>query len=727
MAMELLIQIMLALFFIQKASAQESSVAKPGCPAICGNLTIPYPFGIGTDCSANQTFTIFCNHSISPPRAFLSENVKLEVLNISLELGTIQVNTPVITNCEKRSNDQPLMSSEPFTFSDTQNRLTAIGCETVAVISQEGLSVGGCLTFCNISSIKRNNSCFGSCCQTNIPPSLKLINASLNSIDGKEGCGFVFVVDQNWFGSRTDVYDVTNLEQVPAVLDWRPTGACNSFGPVNSSTKSSVCGRNSLCTDQGLCSCREGYEGNPYLPDGCQDINECETYDYNRCQQTCTNTPGSYSCSCINGWVPEGQYNCMKTDPSLVSYRRFSPSILIVTCTSLGVVLVLAPMCLYKVMKRRHKRKLREKFFKRNGGLLLHQQVSSTETNVETTKLFSSKELDKATNHYNVDRILGQGGQGTVYKGMLTDGRIVAVKKSKIEDDNKLAHFINEIIILSQINHRNVVRLHGCCLETEVPLLVYEFIPNGTLFQYIHDHNEDFPLTWDVRVRVATEVAGALSYLHSAAAIPVYHRDIKSSNILLDEKYRAKVADFGTSRSFSIDQSHVTTKKVQGTFGYFDPEYFRSSQFTDKSDVYSFGVVLVELLTGQKPIMAPRPDDEGRSLVTYFISAMEEKRILDIIDLRIAKDGEKEELIKFAELAYRCLHLKGRKRPTMKQVAAELDSIRMSHGSATAQQNYEDVGYSVSELNEAWDRSSTYTSSTAYISFTVDAEPLITK
>ncbi|KAK1403177.1 Wall-associated receptor kinase [Heracleum sosnowskyi] len=725
MATQLVLQMMLLFLFLHEASAQESSVAKPGCPRNCGNLTIAYPFGIGADCSANQTFTIFCNNSINPPKAFLDDNFKLEVLNISLKAGTIQVNTPVITNCEKRSNYQQLMLSGSFIFSNTQNQLTAIGCETLAVISQQGLSVGGCMTFCNISSVERNNSCYGSCCQTRIPPSLKFINASLESINGKEGCGFVFVVDQNWFGNMTDVYDVTNMEQVPAVLDWRPSGFCHSFGAGNSTTDRSVCGRNTLCTDQSLCSCREGYEGNPYLLDGCQDIDECATYDFNRCQQICNNFPGSYSCSCIKGWVNDGQYECKKTDPN--GYTRYSPSILIVTCTGLGVLLVLAPMWLYKVLKQRKKRKLKEKFFKRNGGLLLNQQVSSSESNVDTTKLFSSKELDKATNHYNVDRILGQGGQGTVYKGMLTDGRIVAVKKSKIEDGSKLDHFINEIIILSQINHRNVVRLHGCCLETEVPLLVYEFIPNGTLFEYIHDHNEDFPLTWDVRVRVATEVAGALSYLHSAASIPVYHRDIKSSNILLDEKYRAKVADFGTSRSICIDQTHVTTKRVQGTFGYFDPEYFRSSQYTDKSDVYSFGVVLVELLTGQKPILAPRPDDEGRSLVTYFISAMEENRILDVTDVRIAKDSVKEELITFAKLAYRCLNLKGRKRPTMKQVAAELESINMSNGSAIDQQHYKDVAYSVTELNEAWDLASTSISSSANYSLTVDVEPLITK
>ncbi|KAM7478071.1 hypothetical protein LguiA_026284 [Lonicera macranthoides] len=353
--------------------------------------------------------------------------------------------------------------------------------------------------------------------------------------------------------------------------------------------------------------------------------------------------------------------------------------------------------------------KLRQKFFKRNGGLLLQQQLSSGEDgNIEKTRIFSSKELERATDYYNENRIPGHGGQGTVYKGMLIDGRIVAVKKSTKVDEGQLDQFINEVAILSQINHINIVKLHGCCLETEVPLLVYEFIPNGTLLQYIQDESEDFPLTWDVRLRIATEVAAALSYLHSSASFPIYHLDVKSANILLDDKYRSKVADFGTSRSIAVDQTHLTTR-VFGTLGYLDPEYFQSSQFTEKSNVYSFAIVLIELLTGQKPISSTR-SDEMRSLAAYFILAMEENPIFDILDSRVQNEGKKYEITGVANLARRCLNLNGRQRPTMKEVAMELEAIRMSNGASTIQQHYEEVEYDINEFPKSLETASTSTS-----------------
>ncbi|XP_040956083.1 wall-associated receptor kinase-like 22 [Gossypium hirsutum] len=367
--------------------------------------------------------------------------------------------------------------------------------------------------------------------------------------------------------------------------------------------------------------------------------------------------------------------------------------------TGIGTLfLLLATLSTYKVLKRKQKIMLKQKYFKRNGGLLLQQHLSSNEGNVEKIKLFTSKEMEKATNHYNENRILGQGGQGTVYKGMLIDGSIVAIKKSKMVegkkfDEKKVEQFINEVIILSQINHRNVVKLLGCCLEAEVPLLVYEFIPNGTLYDLIHNQNEKLPLTWEMRLRIAIEIANALFYLHSAASAPIYHRDIKSSNILLDGKYKPKVSNFGTSRSVAPEQTHLTTR-VQGTFGYMDPEYFRSSQFTEKSDVYSFGVVLIELLTGQKPISAEQ-SEPVRSLVSYFLDSMQENSLFNILDTMVVKDGPEQEIIVVALLAKRCLNLSGKKRPTMKQVAMELELIKASGGNVI-----EDHGDEESEIDD---------------------------
>ncbi|PRQ50012.1 putative protein kinase RLK-Pelle-WAK family [Rosa chinensis] len=438
-------------------------------------------------------------------------------------------------------------------------------------------------------------------------------------------------------------------------------------------------------------------------------INECEgrpCVSYG----ICINYPGGFKC-----------------DPPPTSLRP-EKLVVIVTSSVFGVLLIL--ICgwwSHKVIKKRKNIKRKKKFFKQNGGFLLEQQFSSGEVNVEKIKLFNSKELEKATDHFNVDRILGQGGQGTVYKGMLADGRIVAVKKSKLVHGGEVRQFINEIVILSQIIHRNVVKLLGCCLETEVPLLVYEFIANGTLSDYIHQQNEEFPLTWEIRLRVAIEVARALSYLHSAAAFPIYHRDIKSSNILLDDKYRAKVADFGTSRSISIDQTHLTTL-VYGTFGYLDPEYFQSSQFTDKSDVYSFGVVLAELLTGQKPVSFTRSQEE-RSLATYFLLSMDQDCLFDVLDPQVTRYGGKEEITAVANLAKRCLNLNGRRRPTMKEVAVELEAIQSSiKASNHVDQNLEEVAYiQTHEITEAWDIVSTSTGPCidgGRSSF--DAQPLLT-
>ncbi|CAO2837536.1 unnamed protein product [Amaranthus hypochondriacus] len=345
-------------------------------------------------------------------------------------------------------------------------------------------------------------------------------------------------------------------------------------------------------------------------------------------------------------------------------------------------------------------KKQRDINFKRNGGPLLQQYICSDESIVAKIKIFTPEELDIATDHFNDDRIIGRGGQGTVYKGMLSEGRIVAIKKCKVLDESQVQDFVNEVVILSQMNHRNIVKVLGCCQESDMPLLVYEFIPNGTLSHHIHNPSEEFPITWKMRLQIASDSASALSYLHSSSSIPILHRDIKSSNILLDEKYRAKLSDFGTSKSIALDQTHVTTR-VMGTFGYLDPEYFQSSQFTDKSDVYSFGVVLIELLTGQKAIRVTAEED--KSLISWFLSYMLNSRLMDIIDAQIFQEGSNEEFNIIGDLARRCLDLDGRRRPTMKDILLKIEAVSSRYLPLTIQPNGPKIELEVIQCSTTFD------------------------
>lgn len=313
----------------------------------------------------------------------------------------------------------------------------------------------------------------------------------------------------------------------------------------------------------------------------------------------------------------------------------------------------------------REKRKLRE-FFKKNDGQLLQSMG---------IKIFKKKTIEKITNNYST--IIGKGGFGLVYKGAVDNDQKVAVKcPNPISVDTARQNdFANEVSIQSQISHKNVVRLLGCCLETNIPILVYEFIPRGSLYDVLHGNGDDSNMTehklsLDVRLGIAIESAEALAYMHSSASQKILHGDVKSSNILLDENFTPKVSDFGISRLLSIEKDH--TKFVIGDVNYMDPVYMKTGLLTENSDVYSFGVVLLELITGKKARY-----EGNESLPLNFVkSYMTESRAREMFDKELMCTEEVNCLEMIGDIAVQCLEEDVDKRPAMKEVSEHLHLAR---------------------------------------------------
>ncbi|XP_047983638.1 wall-associated receptor kinase 2-like [Salvia hispanica] len=701
--------VFLFLFLLLSLSpSATSSVAKPNCESKCGNITVPYPFGIGLNsgCSISPWLAVNCNSSFDPPKAFISES-NIEIVDMSI--NEVRVKNWLASSCFDRFGAKTLDleiawislgAESPYTFSD-KNRFTVVGCHEMALVRGTlGRNyTGGCISICSSPEDMIDGECTGAgCCQTVVPKGLKNFNTTLiplgnhTAIWSFDPCGHAFLGDaESYKFSIADLNDPgfrdRTIDNVPVVLD--VTVGEGSGCKEAKESSGFACLDNSDCVDvEGggyRCLCRQGFDGNPYLSPGCTDIDECESDPCGE-HAICKNVNGSFKCVCKKGYSGDGKKTgsgCMKKSGTSTTKVSLGVSFGLLAL-AIGIVVLIFGVKKRKLMKQR------EKFFVQNGGVLLKQQISSNEQSMKLTKIFTAEELEKATNNYAEDRILGKGGYGTVYKGILRDHQVVAIKKSKVMDQTQIEQFINEVIILTQVNHRNVVKLLGCCLEADVPLLVYEYVSNNTLFHHIHNSGGMPWFSWDNRLRIAAEAAGALSYLHSAAGMPVIHRDVKSPNILLDEYYTAKIADFGASRLVPIDQTMVTTL-VQGTLGYLDPEYFHTGQLTEKSDVYSFGVVLAELMTARKPLSNTKNDQE-KSLATFFVMALKEDRLFQILDPRVLKEGSIKQIQDVAKLVKRCVKMNSEDRPTMKEVAMELEGSRKLSKHPWTEQQLEEEG-----------------------------------
>ncbi|XP_057802732.1 putative wall-associated receptor kinase-like 16 [Salvia miltiorrhiza] len=676
-------------------SSQNFPLAKLNCSDHCGDISIPFPFGTTEECSMSSNFRVTCNHTaIDPPKLFW-EDSSIEITNISTH-GQIKLLQSVAYDCYYSNGSRALNFSTwielptYFTVNNTANKFTIVGCNALAFvsgISRLGRSFKtGCTAMCSSEADLTEGECAGmGCCQTPIPRDLWRVEVEADSYSNYtdvwdfNNCSYAFVAEQTAFNfSKENLKNLYSIDTLPMVVDWVVGNqTCEELAGTNTTGYACV-SANSICDNPQngygyRCRCNDGFEGNPYLHHGCIDIDECKTQ--NNCSKyaSCINTQGNYTCSCPEEYNGDGigDDGCKeKVDPKKQDMK--TPYVVIGVASGV-IALLLAIIFIHLELKRRSQNKTKRKLFLQNGGPMLQEKLARREASPEMVTIFSSSELEKATNNFHNSMIIGQGGFGTVYKGVLADRRTVAIKRSIRVDPTQIEQFINEVFILSQINHRNVVKLLGCCLETDVPHLVYEFITNGTLSSHLHNEAKARALDWNTRLKIAAETAGVLSYLHSSAATPIIHRDVKTDNILLDHTFTAKVADFGASKLVPIDLAQLSTM-VQGTFGYLDPEYMQTNQLTEKSDVYSFGVVLLELVTGRRALSFDRPVEE-KSLANYFLSVLKQDLLFEIVDDKIVGSANMEQISAVAKLAKECLNVRGEDRPSMKEVAMELEGL----------------------------------------------------
>lgn len=293
-----------------------------------------------------------------------------------------------------------------------------------------------------------------------------------------------------------------------------------------------------------------------------------------------------------------------------------------------------------------------------------------------SAKTFSSGDIEKATDFFNEARILGEGGFGRVYGGMLDDGSKVAIKILKRYDQQSGREFLAEVEMLSRLHHRNLVKLIGICVEDRTRCIVYELVPNGSVESHLHGlDKERSPLDWGARLKIALGAARALAYLHEDSSPRVIHRDFKASNILLEDDFTPKVSDFGLARSALDEENKHISTRVMGTFGYVAPEYAMTGHLLVKSDVYSYGVVLLELLTGKKPVDMSQPSGQ-ENLVSWARPLLTSREGLEsIIDQSIVPDVAFDSIAKVAAIASMCVQPEVSHRPFMGEVVQALKLI----------------------------------------------------
>ncbi|XP_049382462.1 cysteine-rich receptor-like protein kinase 10 [Solanum stenotomum] len=353
------------------------------------------------------------------------------------------------------------------------------------------------------------------------------------------------------------------------------------------------------------------------------------------------------------------------------------------------------------MLMRRRKRKLVNKREVIEG-------ISVDDTSIAESLQYDFSAISAATDNFSDANKLGQGGFGTVYKGKLSNGQEVAVKRLSIDSGQGDLEFKNEVLLVARLQHRNLVRLRGFCFDGAERLLVYEFVPNASLDQFLFDPVKRRQLDWERRSKIIGGVARGILYLHEDSRLRIIHRDLKASNVLLDAEMNPKISDFGMARLFTLDETQGSTTRIVGSYGYMAPEYAMHGQFSVKSDVFSFGVLVLEILSGQKNTCF-RNGESVEDLLSYAWTNWQEGTAANLIDPMFrGSSGLVRDIMRYIHIALLCVQENIGDRPTMAAVVLMLSSLSLSLPvpSGPAYYAHNDISPEISLIKEYNSRSS---------------------
>ncbi|XP_052203616.1 cysteine-rich receptor-like protein kinase 15 [Diospyros lotus] len=347
---------------------------------------------------------------------------------------------------------------------------------------------------------------------------------------------------------------------------------------------------------------------------------------------------------------------------------------IIISISASGAAMLLGAALLgsyFYLSKRKKKEDNQEAQLKGLVGGMLGNDYNIGQTKSQDLPTIQLDLILAATAHFSEKNKLGQGGFGPVYKGVLPDGREIAVKRLSRTSVQGLQEFKNEVILIAKLQHKNLVRLLGCCLEGSESLLVYEYMPNKSLDFFLFDSTKSVELDWKRRLLIINGIARGILYLHEDSRLKIIHRDLKASNVLLDDKMNPKISDFGMAKIFSEDQNEANTNRAAGTYGYMAPEYAMEGLFSVKSDVFSFGVLLLEIISGKRS-NGFYLYEQGYSLLTYAWKLWTEGQAQELIDRLLVDSSQLNEVLKCMHIGLLCVQEDPMDRPTMSSVVVML-------------------------------------------------------